>query len=397
MKKLFYLMATYLLLCGCSHSSKSTSKVNDPDSIKQQDETLQTSSSKSDTLRVPDLGDASFMMNNKRGRLYSAYSGSGVFRYLANTNGDWRYMWGVDEITNQNDSICIEMGIERFLLDKDVEFSNIDKIYNPFPDIMQWYSKEYTIQRKGETYARLCMEMTYPKSSLQGSWKLRNWISSVLNLEMSNTDNDNSSYNDDYNNPEKMLNHYYNIYKHNYAEENPINDPKLWLYWDEHILISLRWMSPNKKLLTFYIATDSYAGGAHGYFTRQYVTIDLKHQKELRFEDYIKTEKRRKVRQLLLHKMKADFGRDGTDAEYLACLFDEEQLKTKFPDLKSQEAYSYMMDNFIIYEPALTPQGLVFYYNPYDIDCFAGGNKLFILTYDELKGCMKSDYKMINK
>src|SRR5574344_1884907 len=158
-----------------------------------------------------------------------------------------------------------------------------------------------------------------------------------------------------------------------------------------------RLVSTDNNLLTFYIAQDNYTGGAHGYYTRQYATIDLSHHRHLTFNDIIKTDKRRFVRLLLLHKMKEEYykGRiTETDNDYLLYLCGEEDIKRLFNDVNSQEALDYMIDNFPMYEPAITPYGLVFYYNPYDIDCFAGGNKLYIVTYKELKNCITKDYKI---
>ena len=98
------------------------------------------------------------------------------------------------------------------------------------------------------------------------------------------------------------------------------------------------------------------------------------------------------VRDILLKKMKEDFCKDRdelmTDAEYLLHLSYEDEIESKFKDVESAEAVEYMKKNFPLYDPAITPEGLIFYYAPYDIDCFAAGNKFFVLTYQELKDCM---------
>lgn|SRR5574344_686190 len=392
----WFLFIICLLFCGCSHSSRNRFKVTNSCSMGMKYDSTQMNFNELDTLKLPNLGFTDYILTNKKGHLYSAYSNFGTFRYIANSNGDWRYVWGVDEITGHNDSISIMMGIEKFIFHKDVDFNLIDTIYNPFPSITQWIEKEYTIKRKGTVFGRLCIEMTYPKSKINSTMMLRNWLSSIISNAINNTE-DNRYYKVNNNNPISILDYYFNIYRKNYNADNPVSDSTTWIHWDKNILLSLRWLSTDNNLLTFYIAQDNYTGGAHGYYTRQYATIDLSHHRHLTFNDIIKTDKRRFVRLLLLHKMKEEYykGRiTETDNDYLLYLCGEEDIKRLFNDVNSQEALDYMIDNFPMYEPAITPYGLVFYYNPYDIDCFAGGNKLYIVTYKELKNCITKDYKI---
>lgn len=386
-----------LLLCGCSHSSQKASANNETDSLNCNTDTIDKSDHcKPDTLKVPDLGEGIYLMDNDKGRLYSAYSGSGAFRYLANSNGDWRYMWGVDEITNQNDSIGIGVGVEKYVFPKNIDFKYIDKIYNPFPTFTEWINKEYTIIRTRKIYGRLCLEATYPKATIKGAQFLRNWISSIMNEGVNGTDAHN-----DYkgSNPIGMLNQYYHTFRKGYDDENPKNDSTLWLlHWDKHVLVSLRWISTDGNLATFYIADDSYYGGAHSYYSRHYVTLDLNHKRELSFDDIIKPEKRRYVRQILLKKMEIDYCGDDTprtDRKYLLYLCKDDEIVKKFTDPNSPIAFNYMMDNYNIYSPAITPQGLVFYFDPYDIDCYAGGNKLYVLSNKEIEECLKPKFQKI--
>lgn len=326
---------------------------------------------------------------SKNGFLALGYSNSGRFRYLVSSEGTGCYLWGIDKVQACNGRLEFSLGIKPCSYSMDTPFKELDSVYVSYPADTKLIQRKYTVEREGEPYVRLCMNLTYPISALGKNRWLKDWISSVVKHNIAPLIDDAKNYHGD--DPIALCDRGGQYYADSYNEECPWSDRELWFHWGRQFLLSLQWKWVGNRYLTFYVANDGYYGGIHGIYTREYVSLDLQKKRVLTFDDLIKPEKRQYVRNILLAKMEADFckGYDSiTDAEYLLHLHSEYAIQSKFKDVESKEAVEYMRTNFPLNNPAITPAGLVFYYAPYEIDCFAAGNKFFVLTYQELKNCM---------
>lgn len=325
---------------------------------------------------------------SRNGFLALGYSKAGRFRYLVSSEGAGCYLWGIDKVQACNGQLQFSLGIKPYSFSMDRPLADIDSVYVPYPVDTKLIQGKYTVDREGETHVRLCINLTYPTGTLAKNRWLKDWISSMINHCVTPWVDDSKNYHGD--NPIALCDRYYQYYGDFYNEECPWSDREIWFHWEKQVLLSLQWKSTDNRYVTFYIVDDGYYGGVHGIYTREYVTLDLQNEKVLTFNDLIKPEKRRYVRNILLKKMKADYNRNYepvTDAEYLLHLSLEDEIRSRFKDIESKEAVRYMKDHFPLNEPAVTPEGLVFYYAPYEIDSFAAGNKFFVLTYQELKDC----------
>lgn len=130
-----------------------------------------------------------------------------------------------------------------------------------------------------------------------------------------------------------------------------------------HIMIN------NDHLLTFYITSYGFSGGAHGLETDQYYSVNLKTGKIIQMQDIIRPGTEEILSGLLTGKLKkmAGLAPDSrlTDSGY-------------FTDTIKPGSNFY-----------LTPDGIGFYYNQYDIAPYAFGSTNIFLDFNELKGVMR--------
>lgn len=106
-------------------------------------------------------------------------------------------------------------------------------------------------------------------------------------------------------------------------------------------------------VLVYTIAYASYTGGAHGIYGQSVHNYSIANGYELTLDDLFSEEERHKLKEIIRGKLYEEFG--VTSDEGLA----EQGF---FPE------YIDVTDNF-----ALTEDKIVFYYNPYDIGCYALG------------------------
>jgi predicted transcriptional regulator len=112
------------------------------------------------------------------------------------------------------------------------------------------------------------------------------------------------------------------------------------------------------------LSIQSYAGGAHGYSEKTYISFNTETSEKIRLSDIISDEKKlveiaeKKFR--ILKKLRAN-----DDLKTAGFGFE----KNKFS----------LNDNYCI-----TDKGLSFYYNEYEINSYAMGTTELVLTYEEL-------------
>ncbi|MDE6508161.1 MAG: DUF3298 and DUF4163 domain-containing protein [Alistipes sp.] len=118
------------------------------------------------------------------------------------------------------------------------------------------------------------------------------------------------------------------------------------------------------SLLCYMIYRSNYLGGAHGMYSTEYHTYSLADGCELSAADLLGEEKMKPLRALIRAKLCRTYGA-ANDAELSAAGF--------FPE------YISVTDNFRI-----TPEGMIFHYNPYEIACYANGEIDIEISREEL-------------
>lgn len=118
-------------------------------------------------------------------------------------------------------------------------------------------------------------------------------------------------------------------------------------------------------LLCYMIYRSSYLGGAHGMYSTEYHTYSLADGYELSAADLLGEEKMEPLQALIRAKL-CQSCNAANDEELSAAGF--------FPD------YISVTDNFRI-----TPEGMIFHYNPYEIACYANGEIDVEVSREELE------------
>ncbi|WP_417016222.1 RsiV family protein [Alistipes sp.] len=119
------------------------------------------------------------------------------------------------------------------------------------------------------------------------------------------------------------------------------------------------------SLLGYTITRAGYTGGAHGMYSTECHTYSLRDGFELSLADLFSDEAMQRLDALIREKI----------AEQYHATTDEELTEAGFfPE------YIAPTENFLI-----TPEGMTFYYNPYDIGCYALGGVIVTINSDELK------------
>lgn len=119
-------------------------------------------------------------------------------------------------------------------------------------------------------------------------------------------------------------------------------------------------------LLCYIITRSSYTGGAHGIYGTQCYTYSLAGGHEITTADLFTETQQQRLDQLIRGKIREQFE-----------AHDDAELEAKgfFPE------YIGTTENFLV-----TPEGITFYYNPYDIGCYALGAVEVTVSREELAG-----------
>lgn len=119
------------------------------------------------------------------------------------------------------------------------------------------------------------------------------------------------------------------------------------------------------SLVTYIISRWSFTGGAHGMYGMECHTYSLAGGDELSSADLFSEQQLHGMKTLLRKKLYEQYGAD-SDEELAAQGF--------FPE------YISLTENFQV-----TPEGITFYYNPYDLGCYALGAVEVTMTREELE------------
>ncbi len=170
-----------------------------------------------------------------------------------------------------------------------------------------------------------------------------------------------------------VIQNYLNVLGRQYQEENRDSyDPNGFNDLLNNEFTVTPWIACNTGfILSIAINKYAYTGGAHGLEATQFINLNLKNGKNYRINDLFDTSNSfiaGKLRQLISLKLKEQYGLDEnqplTDASFFT---NEVDLPVEF---------------------YITPTGIVFYYNEYEIAPYSMGSIKVFLKWNEVKNLM---------
>jgi len=144
--------------------------------------------------------------------------------------------------------------------------------------------------------------------------------------------------------------------------------------------LSLRAKYSNGRFVTYQMATNENRNGAHGYYTLQMVSYDPIHCRAIDWNYIFKPGSAGQVVKMLEHIAEAD-------SEYMSWNANIYRY-TYHKDEEWYDAKETFLPN-----PALTDEGIVFSYQPYEIACFAAGMYHFTIPYNRLMDYLTDEAK----
>jgi hypothetical protein len=166
--------------------------------------------------------------------------------------------------------------------------------------------------------------------------------------------------------PEKLLDGIKQVYFENYLATNEgIYNETMASAFNWQSLKFLHILMNNSHILTFYIDHYAFTGGAHGLQTRQFTVVNLWTGKEVMLKDVFK---------------------EDSESGLIALLSNKIHMMNHLPTTQSLKDAGFYTDTV---KPAdnfyITPDGIGFYYNQYDIAPFALGPIDVFIPFGELK------------
>ncbi len=155
---------------------------------------------------------------------------------------------------------------------------------------------------------------------------------------------------------------------HAQLNEEEMEDRSVELY--EHDTYSIFSFTP--KTLTIEKTNSTYSGGAHGSYSTTFSNIDKSTKKELTLKDILKP-----------------------NQEKAFTLFAEKFYRElrQLSATDSMKEAGWFNDEFTLAESfAITPEGLYFLYNSYEIQPYALGQEVILLPYDKIKKFLSTSY-----
>ena len=174
---------------------------------------------------------------------------------------------------------------------------------------------------------------------------------------------------------------------YNYMARYFTNDVKPYIendgdWWERRYYssLSLRAKYSNGRFVTYQMATNMNLNGAHGYYTLQMVSYDPIHSRAIDWNYIFKPGSVGQIVKMLEHIAEAD-------PEYMSWNANIYRY-TYHKDEEWHDAKEYLLPN-----PALTDEGVVFSYQPYEIACFAAGMYHFTIPYNLLRDYLTDEAK----
>ena len=252
------------------------------------------------------------------------------------------------------------------------------------PVIPGW--KRYRWDRKADFCHRVMnnLEIDYPKSSITNSEHISEWISTValaqmtgpvrlpslvstyLNFEWKDRSGYQGQLNDRNAVADFIAKSYFDDVEEEFGHEN--EDIPAALY----SIISLRVRYFNDRYVTYQLFTDDYNGGMHAYYTDQLLSYDYVHHEEIGWKYLFKPQTEGSV----LRQLELIAEADENYQEWQADIWDF---------IRQVDDKGNPTGKMLLPIPSLTPEGVVFSFQPYEISCFAAGCFHFTIPYNSLK------------
>ncbi len=181
--------------------------------------------------------------------------------------------------------------------------------------------------------------------------------------------------------PKDIARHFATVHERLYRNEFKVEDvdgygPK----YDYMLEISPAWTSPDGRYATYRFYSYYYTMGAHGFMEEYYLTFNEETGYILGYEDIIGAEAFPYAIKQLEQKLTAQKAQYRDMDEPCPASMDAEQLEANASEI-IKEVYqgSYYP------RPALTKEGMVFSYQPYEKGAFCEGILHFVIPYSRLK------------
>lgn len=182
-------------------------------------------------------------------------------------------------------------------------------------------------------------------------------------------------------NPVEIARYYARLNKKLYTKDfsdYAKNSPSLCPKYDYMFNMTPAWVSADSSLITYRIETFCYMMGAHGLPEEYFLTFEAESGKLLSWEDILTEDDYRTALGILAGKYK-EYRSSYTDddiAEYFSPVLEKADLYSNLSSIIKEEYQGKYYPR-----PALTNNGLLFSYQPYEAGSFGEGILHFIVPY----------------
>ncbi len=144
--------------------------------------------------------------------------------------------------------------------------------------------------------------------------------------------------------------------------------------------LNLRARTFNMNYVTYQSFTYDYNGGAHGFYTKNLISFNHVHKREIDFDYLFKPNSEKEVLDLLLKEAKKTEEYQAWQPNIL------EVVTNRDEDGNPTGSYTFP-------QPGLSDEGIVFSFQPYAISCYAAGTFHFTIPYGKIKHCLTATGK----
>lgn len=181
--------------------------------------------------------------------------------------------------------------------------------------------------------------------------------------------------------PKEIARHFAPVHEQLYRNEFKMEDvdghgPK----YDYMLEISPAWTSPDGRYVTYRFYSYYYTMGAHGFMEEYYLTFNEDTGNILGYEEIIGAKAFPDAIKLLEQKLTAKEAQYRDMDEPYPAGMDAEQLEAN-----ASEIIKEVYQSLYYPRPALTNEGIVFSYQPYEKGAFCEGILHFVIPYSKLK------------
>lgn len=228
------------------------------------------------------------------------------------------------------------------------------------------------------------LEIDYPTTSITNKDYISKWIASIalgqmtgpvklpmlvstyLNFEWKDHSGYRGSLMDRNAVASYIADSYFNDIEEEFGQEEEDFPPSL------YSIISLRVRYFNNRYVTYQMFTNNYNGGMHAYYTDQLLSYDYVHHEEIGWKYLFKP----KTEEAVLRQLEKIAEANEHYQEWNADIWDF---------IRQVDDDDNPTGKMLLPIPSLTPDGVLFSFQPYEISCFAAGCFHFTIPYGRLK------------